>query len=306
MKKKLCFFFILVAFISMESNSQANVYHPFPDSNAVWVNWWSNICSGQSMIQCNSDYQYVLRGDTVISGQKYAKLYSEGWWSNCVASQMGYTCSTPVFGSNYYCGIRNDSANKKVYFITGGSEALLYDFQLNLSDTIKAQVGYGSIITKIDSIAIGGSFRKRFITSPSPGVFSIIEGVGLVDVDTTGGGYWAELFMGGPCICPTFWAFSCFWQDGVNLYGDTSCSIINSVKNYPSLNNDVAISPNPANQQIQLKGLNEISSYYLVNYLGKKLREGEVKDQLDVSTLPNGIYFLMIGNIQRFKVVIQH
>ncbi len=70
MKKSLT---VLLLFVSGWCVGQTNVYHPFPDSNAVW-----NVYTGQScgwvFDMFEVKYSYVLTEDTVINDTVYHKL----------------------------------------------------------------------------------------------------------------------------------------------------------------------------------------------------------------------------------------
>src|SRR4051812_11069780 len=81
--------------------SQTSVYKPFPEDSATWVSdYFSNSCSGY----CGTDY-YEMKGDTIINGQSYNKIYYR--------SGSFYTTFTTC---SYKGAIRQDSINKKVYY----------------------------------------------------------------------------------------------------------------------------------------------------------------------------------------------
>ena len=123
MKKYLLF---LLTFIGTNAISQTSLYHPFPEDTATWVtDGFYNTCSGY----CGSSY-YEMKGDTIINSQLYNKIFTRG-------GQFFYITPPPnaVVGGNFsicrYIGaIRQDSLNKKVYFIdsTMTNDTLLFDF----------------------------------------------------------------------------------------------------------------------------------------------------------------------------------
>src|SRR3972149_3189599 len=79
------------------SSAQTNVYHPFPDSNAVWISLSANM----SEPQCpdHSLSRYELKGDTLINGKNYNKLYGMGCTYKCnIWSEF---CLTPDAGCSY-------------------------------------------------------------------------------------------------------------------------------------------------------------------------------------------------------------
>ena len=71
--------------------------------------------------------------------------------------------------------------------------------------------------------------------------------------------------------------------------------------NYSTL----SVYPNPANNKLQLSGLNYPAQYYLCNYIGETILTGMIKPEhyIDVASLGPGIYFLTIKG-QMLKVVI--
>ena len=68
--------------------------------------------------------------------------------------------------------IRQDSLAKKVYYITLGVpyENLLYDFNLQVGDFYTETYNHNSqdtfIISKVDSILLNGSYRKKYTLLP--------------------------------------------------------------------------------------------------------------------------------------------
>lgn len=243
--KKLAvgFLFLFHFFVSY---SQAYIYHPMPDTNAVWKFQLQDLCSSAPIVVCYNDYQYRVNGDTIISSTTYTKVYKEGLWLDC--SQ--YCSSTPTFYSIYMGGMRNDTLNKRVYFRNGSGEILLYNFNLNIGDTT---MNCSGSITAIDSVLVGSNFRKRFTTSNSD---VIIEGVGSV----ASGGF-SDLLQPycGTTLSPNIF-FTCF-TDGLHSYpSSSSCTpIVSSVNNLSLLKNGIFVSPNPIQNEGLIKLSNESS-----------------------------------------------
>ena len=79
---------LLMAMVVMSTvrlMGQASVYHPFPDSGAVWRMQFGELCvvPPPPLVICYSDYQFIEKGDTLINGFTYAKVYREGYWATC-------------------------------------------------------------------------------------------------------------------------------------------------------------------------------------------------------------------------------
>src|SRR5262245_40876794 len=128
--------------------SQTGVYHPFPDSNASWnIQYYDPVSCGSCSNWHFEWFSYVLDGDTMINSVTYHKLsvpfVSASDSGCCINHSVGYAGS-----------IRQDIPAKKVYFIPPASstEQLLYDFNLQVGDTIKNYpLGCSAPIASIDS-----------------------------------------------------------------------------------------------------------------------------------------------------------
>src|SRR4051812_41016895 len=176
MNDKVIFtFFFFLAFLC---KTQTSKYHPFPEGTGVWKHEFTEMCDPHTTnFSCKSGYQYIQKGDTIISSKHYTKLNKEGWRSSC--SQFPpYYCTDPVFYGGYYGATRNDTVAKTVLYVDAGetTEVILFDFGVKKGDTLKSYSCKG-LITSIDSALVGGSYHKRFITSNG---FNIIEGIGTV------------------------------------------------------------------------------------------------------------------------------
>ena len=174
--------------VAPRTNAQFNVYHPFPDSNAVW-----GMGAGCTDWNCGT-YRYVqdyIAGDTVIDGNAYKNI-----GQSVSIDYEGCSCTIPEdLGEGF---LREDTAARKVYWRFPGSTAdtLLYDFTLELGDTLRGLYGNSGMcsstvftVQSIDSVPVGSSYRKRInftsIDFDSCSPTSIIEGVGSTTGLTT-------------------------------------------------------------------------------------------------------------------------
>ncbi len=245
--------FLLIWSFAFNCLAQTNVYYPFPSNNAMW----SEQCGGYQNDPCE-EYQYLITGDSIIAGKVFHKIQKTGL---SFILGMNGLCDflNPVGHINKYMGAyRNDSTNKKVYFIKkdSQSEVLLYDFNLYLSDTLPPSYGNTSqcfqvnCIVTDDSILIGNKYRRRLGIGDCSGFGSpfvyLIEGIG----STYG-------LLG--FICPQFeWGsdLRCFQQNGMTVYPDTNyiCSIITGYdENNRYFDSDVIIVPNPILDDFAIK-----------------------------------------------------
>ena len=107
----------------------------------------------------------------------------------------------------------------------------------------------------------------------------------------------------------------CFWQDGELVYqnGDQDCDEIYEQHHYGidefDNENGLIIYPNPSHDVLFVKtchGASLQSEYRITNIMGQTLMTGEItseNQQIDVSSLTNGIYFITFaGETQKFVV----
>ena len=237
----------LVAFLSFAiAQGQTNIYHPFPDTDAVWT--VHDGYAGSAFYCPNGisewDRSYIQKGDTVINNTQYNKLYlNEHHWEYWLNPScfFDYGTTTNVFVG----GLRNDSANKKVYYFDNYSnqDCLLYDFSLNVGDSIRewwsncSNIGYYYKILSVDSVLVGMQYHKRFnIAGGYNADTSIIEGVGSL----TG-------LLGYYFFFENFNQLHCFSELNQVMYVNTNCFCpctvvgINEIKN----NFSFTILPNP-------------------------------------------------------------
>lgn len=302
MKKYLLLTALLIALTTF-SYAQTNVYHPFPDSNAVW-----GMSSGcVDMVNQCGNYMYVklyYAGDTIIDGYSYKMIYQG------VGPQTNSSCcgiSSPGYGF-----LRQDTAARKVYWRDQwmSSDTLLYDFTLNVGDTLIGFLNCDTspplTVNSVDSILVGASYRKRInfkSTDVCADYFSIIEGIG----GTTG--------LGIPLCTAPFQngtMLECFTVNGNLIYTSSPPCSLDTIPCGTSLvgfddswynqpKKKLSIFPNPSIENIIL----ECQEIYLplhvsvCNMLGRKLLEKEINtehSEIDISSFSKGIYFLRAEN----------
>jgi len=288
-------------------NGQTSVYHPFPDSNAVW-NFEIFLPFGCDFFgQSNVNYSIIITSDTIINSQSYHKLIIP------LLSSSSYC----VGSTGYQGAIRQDNLNKKVFYIpqSENQEQLLYDFNMQVGDTVKGllEICNGSqkdIVQSIDSILIGNDYRKKwnFVCSNDYGYY-IIEGLGST--------YGLIKCLPGCLTDQNSISLTCFQQNGKSLYPDTTtnCQIITSINNTDKILNEITLYPNPATDKITITqngNLAEESIISIFNMAGQQIISehfnGQNLIQMDVSNLAKGIYFVKIqtnAGVESKKLVIQ-
>jgi len=236
--------------------------------------------------------RHKLSGDTIIENQTYKKVYK--------------TSEEFPLNWDYWGGIREE--NKKVWRLGTNNypESLIYDFNLNVGDTIWLYEYDPMIVDSIGYKPINDENRKHIYFS-YPGYPSLtelwIEGIGSnrgILVPGTG------TVVGG-----RFW-FLCMKENGDVIYMNpnyNNCFLLTEIEEIS--NSIMQVYPNPAHDKIKIKNSKNIriESISLVDLKGQKLREFENnKTELDLSGISTGIYLLKLtyenGEVVR-KIMIE-
>lgn len=319
---------ILLVVVCFAKATIAQLYQPFPTDSAVWrqssANW-----NYPNYFQ--RDYNYFIKGDTLVSGNVYHKVYktliSTDYVLGSPLGPFNLVNGPTVVDSNKYVGSIREDLSKRVYFlpdtITTTSEILLYDFNLNVGDTLAYSYNNSSYflghnhVSAIDSVMVGTQYHKRFIISGSLGYAnytSIVEGVG---------GSFGLLEM---MIDPFEWSDNliCYTYNGQQVWADSighpptyipaNCSLPSPVgisehgETFP-----VTIFPNPTTGIVTIKtSFSEKSSVEIVGVLGKRIYQSEqpgFEFVIDLAHQPKGIYFLNVRSGNKIsktqKIVLQ-
>lgn len=227
--------FIILTFTTLSLKAQTSVYKPFPESNAIW-NFQSYI-SCPSIVSFTENYSITITEDTVINSQIYHKLSVPA----VIKSYDTTICNHVSLG--YKGAFRQDVLNKKVFFMSPSSntESLLYDFNIEVGDTIKGlTASYTDTVFSIDSVLVGSSYHKRWNFNQEFNI-SLIEGVGL----TYG---LIELSPGNAIGNFPYFNITCFSNNNISLYPNSSinCELITSLNKTDNHFNQIKIFPNPS------------------------------------------------------------
>lgn len=200
--------------------------------------------------------------------------------------------------------LREDSTGK-VFIRNGDQDELLYDFSLELNDTIV--LNYSNFDCKlfvysIDTVVLfNGEERKQinFNTDFYVGYTGIfwIEGIG-----SSFGPFFRRY-----CTTDVDTNLSCFSNSDGELYSRFDCFIETSVSNV--LPSDVKVFPKPFKNELHVNSRETIiQSYRIFDLHGKLVKEGDnVNDAIDMSSLQTGAFILLLeaadGNVYSDKLV---
>jgi hypothetical protein len=253
---------------------------------------WSSMFRGWE----GNEYNYFQKyGDTTFGQKRYSLIQirrkRDRW--------KGLAIDT------FY--LREDIASKKVYIKTQATESLLYDYSLNLGDTISPLSAY--VLRKIDSVrTIDGKRRKRFIfTSFVPDTIVWIESIGDVfdpfDI-------FVRQSVPSRLVCVSKNERLAYdIMSGYAIEGMT-CSRVNnlftSVNEY-NLNTALQLYPNPVENQLFVKSSEVLTQgkFSVFDVLGRavltkdfSLIAPQTEYGLDVQNLVSGFYILKLHSVE--------
>ena len=304
-------------------NVSAQDYQPFPTDEAIWevTRCWYFYEPGWY-----DSYTFSMDGsDTLYNGELYKKIYITN-------HHLPGTVHDTIYPVEFFGGMRE--ANKQIFIYqhwasVDTSVMLVYDFnQTNVGDTIYTNVLsgnpnlFGHLVTAADSVLVGTTYHKRIHLEDINNSYNTeywIEGVGSS---------WGLPFATFWSITDNSYDLSCFYEKQDLKYENPSptygycqapptitCEIISSVKATSEYDeNWFEIYPNPASDELTLAlWNNELPSakIKIYNTSGILLRShslNQVKTQLGISDLPNGVYFIVLNRGEKVvskKLIVQ-
>ncbi len=282
---------LFIILFSHSTNGQSNVYHPFPEGNAVWnINYFLN-CNWAGI--ANENYSIEIANDTLINLVTYHTLktyYIESFSTGTCGSLGG-----PVY--IYRGAIRQDTSLKKVFIVPPDStnEELLYDFNLTVGDTVRGylepypNLALSDVVISIDTIMLGSEYRKRWMINQSFNI-SMIEGIG-----------WSfGLIQPSPqnVIDGPGYFLSCFSENGVPLYPDSNsiCNLINTVNKFEPEKSILEVFPNPNSGAFTIKSNStDLSKIEIYNSFGQLVLTNKMHSDNDFTfnTFAKGLFFII-------------
>jgi len=299
------FILLIFIFVSFRLCAQTNVYHPFPDSNTHWSEstWW--VYWGPPPCTVNDAYILFFSGDTVIGANTYHKILKSGY--------ISASCPPPgYYYYNQYAGaIRQDTFQKMVYYLpnTSTTEQLLYDFNLNIGDTLSPSYNnvIGVYVSAIDSVLVGNNYHKRFIIKPLSGGWpppdtssALIEGLG-----STFGLFnpWDHPVESGGVL-------NCFGHNAEYYPTNSNCAFATGVNETTTRKLEIEISPNPSSGVFTINATEKFQ-YSVYDIFGRQVFQESKPIQsttLDLTSYPKGIYFVRAKSGKKIisrKIILQ-
>lgn len=202
-------------------------------------------------------------------------------------------------------------SDNKVYWWnkTLGEFTMLYDFAAQVGDEWTIKVGTSQLLMHVDAegtVEYGGQTYKTLAVSDADDLFSgtIICGIGH---ETS---FFPERLMNRDSDYRVE-GIRCVWQYGQLIFQmtETACDEVYISFHYDAEESAVEgfrIYPNPTHGIITLSGCPS-TEYRITNLMGQTLMTGQITDgnqQIDVSGLPQGMYFIIMGK-ETQKIIVQ-
>jgi hypothetical protein len=259
--------------------TQDSTTYPFVSENNRW-----NLVYGGDFTPDLSTVSYTFAAqDTLMDNGSHWYLYKELLYSG---DEINYSKT-----GEYY---RNE--NLKVYkLISDFEEVLVYDFDLEPGDSISLQSYFDSITLNVierDTLLLLDDTERIRLTLNDCNNYPIywVEGIGNIDRISLNPELSCSIDVGGSLSCyyhndelvhMATWAAECWISPTINISQET-----------------IKVYPNPTNYNLNIKGLPQGQyNYRIHNTQGILVQDSKLTDDnIDTSSLENGMYFLKLWN----------
>ncbi|MBP6680265.1 MAG: T9SS type A sorting domain-containing protein [Saprospiraceae bacterium] len=243
---------VILLFMFLANLCQGQTPNFFADGSRWVYHTHESSEPGQYFVH-SSDEQIIIHGDTLIGALEYFKLYTtrHNIQEVFLDYPVPHTLKIHSYDSIGPAFLRYDTLVKRVYYLPGidSTERLIYDFNLQVGDTIPMHSSYftSTVIRSIDTITIFGVQVKRFLFDFPDNSFDyfnfIVEGMG----GSNGLTYFQPLYgwVSGEIYSTNI---NCFqYQDSIYAPYDGECPFIDFISAVEPIseNHTLSISPNP-------------------------------------------------------------
>lgn len=239
----------MLSFLLISLSGKAQVPDYFSNNPEWRVSLWVGAFGSCKQVD---EYVEYINGDTLIDGKVYDKMYQRGYrYEVWIGPPPIYNCDHNSYNySTIASYVRQEG--KKVYCLDpwDNEELLLYDFDLSVGDTLASTSFCHTwedmpVVVAIDSMLVGGEYRRVFETYPESVVGKYFyEGIGY------GGGFLGD--------CSIFSEYPsrllCYAVDGITylpaLYAECELNV-----GVPEIETEMAsyVYPNPVHDFMVLE-----------------------------------------------------
>lgn len=292
-----------ISFSIALSGLNAQAYQPMAKEGAHWI------VGNQTLSPpwLAEKYSLTIRGDSLVNGKNYKKVYLEYFEFN----DERKTHTNKIVYSYLYALMRDDTLQRKVYAITGealqhycpeNEEYLLYDFSVKEGDTltwcILERRRSSSSVCRADSIRM---LRHRFSDRPVKAIYTRLGVSSYSDATSTVIERPVPIFEGfGSDLFSPF----LFGNVLINycVGNDADCGLIVASKQV--LSRPLKVFPNPTAEVLIVEKDNQdgqdISNSWLEIFdaTGKMVKRQPLQNyqtKIDVQDLPKGFYLLRLN-----------
>jgi hypothetical protein len=294
MKTRNLLFALLLLVISQMIQAQTI------DTTSEWrVNYQQSWFPGEFW---NNLYRDFIDGDTVINSFQYYKVYHSGY---------SFDGIVPVGEVNSYDHVLHGflrEENGRWYTYYENTDALLFDFTLDVNDTVYSAytflMGDPIIVIAIDSILVDGDYKRRLQIN-AQGAEYIIEGIGATS------GLFENMFF-----FEWYSQLVCYAKNGVSVWGESTeeCDLAVSINENQGNAGPCSVFPNPAKDFTMLTipdGFGEVA-FTIIDLFGgivyKSSFESPSTNKIKLTSCHSGIYLAIIeskGLRQAVKLIIE-
>ncbi len=271
---------ILILIISLGLNAQ-----DYFSNNPQWRQ--HSTCNFGGCLDIE-EYVYYLNGDSIVNNLTYKKIFKRGeLHQSPLWPPPSYNCDDNYTFNNFRALIRQEGL--KIYIKEyEDSDTLLYDFNLNIGDTLPKtwnQSHDDYIISSIDSILVGNSIRKVFYFE-TMGDYVLIEGIGHSD----------GLLEPFPPILECGHNLYCFALNDTTYFPEygAPCDLTVDIIENPYIET-ISLSPNPTDDHIVINSSNYTEILEIVFYTQTGQKALTIKapnSTIDISNLKPGYTLL--------------
>ena len=245
---------------------------------------------------------FFIDGDSIVNNLNYKQIW----------------VSTDSLNTATFQGLLREEIEKVYYLPTYGDEGLLYDFGLNVGDTVSIislpsqyEGEFEIFVAAIDTIEYEGVQRKRMLIDSEENTFTEfwIEGIG-----DTWGPLYTMIYNYG--ICPS-WELICVHEYDELIYMvpyTESCYEVNVGIDELIQNSKILLSQNPVkqDQSIEVKADKAMGNIQVYSVSGKLIKTisspFNKKQSIKTHDLKKGLYLLKIemadGEVLTSKVLV--
>ncbi len=295
MKHTLFTFSVFIFLFHANAISQVNTYF---ENNPIWT--INSACSAPLPCLEYETKNYFIKGDTLINNLIYKSILKkgEGYYQNLGPPAPG--CDGSYWYIDTIPSFFLRSLNKQMFvrFPSDTTDQLLYDFDLEVGDTLPISYNHNStiVVLSIDSVNTQNGYLKIFELAGNNSTPYLVEGIGSS----------AGLIEPYEVWLECSWTLTCYSLNDTSYFpiSGLSCNLSIGIGHPEDLEN-IFIFPNPGSGSGTMSLMSYINnaSLTIYNYVGESVKvvSGIYGQNITLAehNLESGIYFLSLSQDQQ-------